>query len=79
MMVDESGKAEVLFDFFNDILGTPYQRQRVINLDMLDLLQLNLSELSERFTEEGVGAGRVHGPFSSGSMGDDQAEGDASL
>jgi hypothetical protein len=36
-MVDESRKAEALFDYFNNILGTPSRRQKVINLDLLDL------------------------------------------
>jgi hypothetical protein len=47
-------KAEALFEFFNGVLGTPTQRQRVINLDLLDMPQIDLSELSARFTEEEV-------------------------
>jgi hypothetical protein len=54
MLVDESRKAEALFDFFDDVLGTLSQRHREINLDLLDLPQLNLSTLSERFTEQEV-------------------------
>jgi hypothetical protein len=54
MLVDESLKAEALFDFFDDVLGTLSQRHREINLDLLDLPQLNLSTLSERFTEQEV-------------------------
>jgi hypothetical protein len=54
MLVDESRKAEALFDFFDDVLGTLSQRHREINLDLLDLPTLNLSTLSERFTEQEV-------------------------
>jgi hypothetical protein len=54
MLVDESLKAEALFDFFDDVLGTLSQRHREINLDLLDLPPLNLSTLSERFTEQEV-------------------------
>jgi hypothetical protein len=54
MLVDESRKAEALFDFFDDVLGTLSQRHREINLDLLDLPPLNLSTLSERFTEQEV-------------------------
>jgi hypothetical protein len=53
-LVDEGQKAEALFEFFNGVLGTPTQRQRVINLDLLDMPQIDLSELSARFTEEEV-------------------------
>jgi hypothetical protein len=54
MLVNECRKAKALFEFFNGILGTPSQRHWVINLDLLDLPQPNLSVLSVRFTEEEV-------------------------
>jgi hypothetical protein len=54
MLVDESRKAEALFEFFNDVIGTPSQMHWVINLDLLELPQLNLSALSARFSEEEV-------------------------
>jgi hypothetical protein len=53
-LVDEGPKAKALFEFFNEVLGTPLQRQQVINLDLLDLPQIDLSELSARFPEEEV-------------------------
>jgi hypothetical protein len=54
MLVDEGRKAKALFDFFNGILGTSIQRQRVLHLDLLGLSQLNVFEPSSRFTEEEV-------------------------
>jgi hypothetical protein len=54
MLVNECRKAKALFEFFNGILGTSSQRHWVINLDLLDLPQPNLSVLSVRFTEEEV-------------------------
>jgi hypothetical protein len=53
-LVDEDQKAEALYEFFNDILGKPVQREKLINLDLLDLPQINLSELSACFTKEEV-------------------------
>jgi hypothetical protein len=53
-LVDENRKAEALFEFFNSILGMPARREKVINLDLLDLPQINLSELSTHFIEEEV-------------------------
>jgi hypothetical protein len=44
----------VLFNFFDEVLGTPSQRQKVINLELLDLPQLDLSTLSVRFSEEEI-------------------------
>jgi hypothetical protein len=52
MLVDEDRKAEALFQFFNDILVKPAHWEHMLNLDLLDLPQINLSELSGCFTEE---------------------------
>jgi hypothetical protein len=53
-LVDEGQKDKALFNFFNDVLGTPSQRHKLINLDLLDLPQINLSELAAGFIEEEV-------------------------
>jgi hypothetical protein len=37
VLVDEDRKVEAAYNFFNDILGEPAQRQHAINLDALDL------------------------------------------
>jgi hypothetical protein len=45
---------EALYDFFNNILGAPSQRQCMINLDLLDLQQINLAVLANHFTLDEV-------------------------
>jgi hypothetical protein len=51
VLVDEDRKVEAAYNFFNDILGEPAQRQHAINLDALDLPYLNLAELCDQFIE----------------------------
>jgi hypothetical protein len=51
VLVDEYCKAEAPYNFFNEILDAPTQCQHAIDLDALDLPQLNLAKLSERFTQ----------------------------
>jgi hypothetical protein len=53
-LVDEDRKATVLFSFLNEVLGTSSQQQKIINLELLDIPQLDLSALSEWFTEEEI-------------------------
>jgi hypothetical protein len=51
VFLDEDSKVEAALCFFNEILGTPAQRQHTLWLDALDLPRLNLADLGERFTE----------------------------
>jgi hypothetical protein len=54
--VNEETKAEVAFDFFNNILGVSPVRANAISLHNLDLPRLNLASLCKRFIEEEVWA-----------------------
>jgi hypothetical protein len=51
---DEDQKAHLAFTFFNDILGMSAIRTGAINLELLDLPRLDLSQLEQRFTEAKV-------------------------
>jgi hypothetical protein len=53
-LIAEDRKADVAFEFFNDILGVPTARASRINLDCLDLSRHDLSRLCDRFTEEEI-------------------------
>jgi hypothetical protein len=54
VLVVEDSKAEVAYSFFNEILGTPLVRSCAINLEHLDLPSLDLTCLSECFTNSEV-------------------------
>jgi hypothetical protein len=54
--VNEETKAEVAFDFFNNILGVSPVRANAISLHNLDRPRLNLASLCKRFIEEEVWA-----------------------
>jgi hypothetical protein len=43
-----------LFQFYDKILGKPSPRSYSINMDLLGILQLDLSGLAARFTQEEV-------------------------
>jgi hypothetical protein len=47
-------KVEALFEFYDKILGEPSPHCRTINLELLDIPRLDLSDLEARFTEEEV-------------------------
>jgi hypothetical protein len=50
----EPQKAQAFFDFYDDFMGEPAPRSCAIDHDRLDLPRLDLSPLSEHFTEEDV-------------------------
>jgi hypothetical protein len=50
----EEHKAEVAFNFFDELLGTPCSRSHDIDLHTLQLPTLQLPGLDERFTEQEV-------------------------
>jgi hypothetical protein len=50
----EEGKAEVMFNYFDEVLGAAPSRSTSIALEHLGLLCLDLAGLVERFTEEEV-------------------------
>jgi hypothetical protein len=52
--VDEDQKAHLAFTFFDDILGMTAIRNGAINLELLDLPRLDLSQLEQRFTKAEV-------------------------
>jgi hypothetical protein len=51
----EDAKADVIFSYYNGILGTPFQRQHAIHLDDL-LPQLDLTGIDACFSEEEIWA-----------------------
>jgi hypothetical protein len=53
-LVTEESKAHAFLDFFDGILGTPASRTSSIDLHRLGLPTINLSQLSDRFTQEEV-------------------------
>jgi hypothetical protein len=53
-LTSEAGKAEVTFQFFDGLMGTPAIHSNSITLEELDLSCLQLSELGDRFTEDKV-------------------------
>jgi hypothetical protein len=48
---EEHAKSEVVFSYYNGILGAPFLRHRRINLALLDLPRLDLSVLAEPFSD----------------------------
>jgi hypothetical protein len=50
-LVSEESKAEMVFQFFDEIMDRPVDRSHSINLELLDLPQLELSEPSNHFSE----------------------------
>jgi hypothetical protein len=53
-IVDDQLKVDMLFSFFDDVLGAPPSRVHDIALDGLDLPRSDLTGLGARFTEEEV-------------------------
>jgi hypothetical protein len=53
-LVTEESKARAFLDFFDDILGTHASRTSSIDLHRLGLPTINLSQLSDRCTEEEI-------------------------
>lgn len=51
---EEEAKASVVFDFYNSLLGLPFQRQHRLDLDQLGLPRLDLHELVAPFSAEEV-------------------------
>jgi hypothetical protein len=49
-----TGKAETFFEFYDKILGEPFPCCPTINLKLLNIPQLDLSDLAARFTEEEI-------------------------
>jgi hypothetical protein len=56
VLVSEEVKAQAFFNFFDEVLGTPPLRNCSVNMEILGLPTVNLSQLNERFTEEEVWA-----------------------
>jgi hypothetical protein len=54
VFVDEGSKAEVIYSFFDNILGSAPDSANTINLDTLVLPCANLNELGTRFMEEEI-------------------------
>jgi hypothetical protein len=52
MLTSEDDKAEVVFKFFDGLMGTPAVRGNSIILEELDLPHLQLTEMGDRFTED---------------------------
>jgi hypothetical protein len=53
-LLSKEDKAEVIFDYFDAIMGAPAEWVNGINLAALDLPQLELLDLCNRFTEDEV-------------------------
>lgn len=51
---EEEAKADLVFSYYNAILGTPFIRQHRINLSQLGILQLDLSDQAVPFSAEEV-------------------------
>jgi hypothetical protein len=51
-MFSEESKADVPYNFFDEVMDIPVVRSNSINLNQLDLPCLNLAELGTLFTEE---------------------------
>ena len=49
---DEEAKADAIFEYYNNILGTYFTRARNINLAQIGMPQLDLSDLADEFTED---------------------------
>jgi hypothetical protein len=54
VMLHEDRKADIIYNFFDDLLGTPSSQANSINLGILDIPVLQLSELDKWFIEEQV-------------------------
>jgi hypothetical protein len=53
-VVISEGKAEVVFSYFDSVLGTPSTRPNTIALELLDLTRLDPAGMDQRFMEEEV-------------------------
>ena len=53
-MVTDAAMADALFDYFNSIIGTNFERSRNINLAAIGVPAMELSALEALFTEEEV-------------------------
>lgn len=51
---DLETKADVIYEYYNNILGTYFSRARNINLAQIGMAQLDLSDLASEFTEDEV-------------------------
>jgi hypothetical protein len=51
---EDEAKADIVFNYYNSLLGTPFTRQHRIDLSQLQLTVLDLSTLVEPFTAEEV-------------------------
>lgn len=47
-------KAEIVFDYYNDLLGKPFVREHRIDLAQLDLPHLDLESLADPFSLEEI-------------------------
>jgi hypothetical protein len=56
MFTEEEAKADAIYDYFNNILGTYFLHTRNINLAQIGLPQLDLGMLASAFTVEEVWA-----------------------
>ena len=54
MFSDLETKADVIYEYYNNILGTYFSRARNINLTQIGMAQLDLSDLASEFTEDEV-------------------------
>jgi hypothetical protein len=51
---EEDAKADIVFSYYNGLLGSTFTRQHRIDLSQLDILQLGLNELVAPFLVEEV-------------------------
>lgn len=54
VVVDEDAKAQIAFDHFDALLGTPPQRTCSINFGRIGILSIDMSGLDDRFTESEI-------------------------
>jgi hypothetical protein len=54
VVTQEEHKADIAFNFFNELLGTPFARTHAVNLHALHLPTLMLPGLDQRFTEQEI-------------------------
>jgi len=63
---EDEAKVGAVYNYYNDILGTPFTRTHRINLAQLSLPQLDLSALAEPFTMQEVARAVIESPSDRG-------------
>lgn len=67
---EEEAKVDLVFEYYNSLLGTPFSRTHRIDIDQLGLPRLNLSDQSARFTADEI-ASTIRGSPSNRAPGPD--------